>query len=483
MNSRGARAALLTALCLAACVPAAKSVTSPDRPSKVAILPAPLSAASDPLAPPEPGLGIARVPPLPIAPTASPASPTPRTAWPSPGAYGSFEAQATRLPGEVAPLELPADSLNVLLIGSDLRRGTSFRTDTLILVSIQPAAHGVVMLSIPRDLYVYLPGLGMQRINTAYLYGDQFRYPGGGLQLLKDAIRYNLGLAVDNFARIDMPGFQSMIDTLGGVDVQVACPYSDWRLKSSGLDQQNPVNWQIFTVPAGIVPMNGEMALWYARAREKSSDFDRARRQQEVLRAIDRQVLRLGLLPRIPELVAQLQTTITSDLTLGQILRLAPLATQIDPARIRSRFIGRDQVSSWTVPSTGAQVLVPKAEAIRRLLVSAFDFDAQPDASGPIIEVANASGVPEWTELALERLAYAGFRAEAGEQGLPIEEATRVTEFGRSPSQIASSVAQALGLGNSVVELRSDPASRFVARVTLGADYRPCYDPTRHQPD
>ena len=85
-------------------------------------------------------------------------------------------------------------------------------------------------------------------------------------------------------------------------------------------------------------------------------------------------------------------------------------------------------------------------------------------------------------DLAIERLAYAGFRAEAGEQGLPIEEATRVTEFSSSPSLIVSSVAQALGLGNSAVELRSDPASPFVARVTLGADYRPCYDPTRHQP-
>lgn len=483
MNPRGACAALVTALTLAACVPAAKSVTSPDRPSKIPVPPAPSSVSQAPLAPSYPVPDSDRVPSLPIAPTPSSTPQTSTRVWPSPGTFGSFGADVTPMPSEVAPLELPADSLNVLLVGSDLRRGTSFRTDTLILVSIQPASHGVVMLSIPRDLYVYLPGLGMQRINTAYLYGDQFHYPGGGLQLLKDAIRYNLGLGVDNFARIDMAGFQSMIDTLGGIDVRVACPYSDWRLKSSNLDQQNADNWQMFTVPAGNVTMDGEMALWYARAREKSSDFDRARRQQEVLRAIDRQVLRLGLLPRIPELFAQLQTMITSDLTLGQILHLAPLTTEIDPDRIRSRFIGRDQVANWTVPSTGAQVLVPKAEAIRLLLESAFDFDAQPDAKPPIVEVANASGVPVWTDLAIERLAYAGLRAEAGEQGLPIEGATRVTGFGSSPSHIASSVAQALGLGNSVVEIRSDIASRYVARVTLGADYRACYDPTRRQPD
>ncbi|MCL4368380.1 MAG: LCP family protein [Actinobacteria bacterium] len=387
------------------------------------------------------------------------------------------------MPNEVAPLKLPADSLNVLLIGSDLRRGTSFRTDTLILVSIQPASHGVVMLSIPRDLFVYLPGLGMQRINTAYLYGDRFHYPGGGLQLLEDAVRYNLGLTIDNFARVDMAGFQSMIDTLGGVGVRVACPYTDWRLKSSSLDQQNPDNWREFTIPAGVVTMDGETALWYARAREKSSDFDRSRRQQEVLRAIDRQALQLGLLPRLPELYAELQSTIRSDMTLGQILRLAPLAAQIDPARIRSRFIGRDQVASWTVPSTGAQVLVPKPQAIRVLLESAFDFEAEADGKPPIIEVANASGALPWTDLAIERLAHAGFQAEAGEQGLPIEETTRITDFSSSSSPVASTVAQALGLGNPVVELRPDPASQIVARVTLGSDYRPCYDPTRHQPD
>jgi LCP family protein required for cell wall assembly len=478
MNPRGACTALLGSLSLAACLPAAKSVTLPDRPAKVVV-----PYVATPIATPaDPDRGGDRAPSLPVAPTESPTPPPPAPAWASPGTYGAFGPSVTPMPDEAPQLALPADSLNVLLIGSDLRRGTSFRTDTLILVSIQPAAHGVVMLSIPRDLFVYLPGFGMQRINTAYLYGDQFHYPGGGLQLLKDAVRYNLGLTVDNFARIDMAGFQSMIDTLGGINVRVACPYTDWRLKAANLDQQNPDNWHKYTVPSGVVAMDGETALWYARAREKSSDFDRARRQQEVLRAIERQALQLGLLPRLPDLYAQLQSTITTDMTLGQILRLAPLAAQIDPGRIRSRFIGRDQVTSWTIPSSGAQVLVPKPEAIRALLESAFDFESGANDKPQIVEVDNATGDPSWTDLAIERLAYAGFEAEAGAQGLPIEPKTRLTDLSSVPSQAASAVSQALGLANPAVDKEPDPASNVAVRVTLGTDYRACYDPTRHQP-
>ncbi len=481
MTRRAGGAIVLLALGLASCQPQLKSITASDRPMKgdpsVGQVgsgnPPKLTATATAITPPRS---------LPLAPTSTLSAPT--SNWPAPNTLGSFGAAVTPVPDAAESLPSPTGSVNILLIGSDLRRGSSFRTDTLILVSIQPSAHAIVMLSIPRDLFVYLPGLGMQRINTAYLYGDSFHYPGGGIQLLEDTIRYNLGLAVDHYARIDMRGFQDMIDTLGGVEVPVACPYTDWRLKSPTLDQQNPDNWHEFTVPAGISHMDGETALWYARAREKSSDFDRARRQQEVLRGIARHALSLGLLQHLPDLYSELRSSIASDMDLGQILELAPVAGRIDPSRIRSRFIGRDQVTNWTIPGSGAQVLVPKPEAIHRLLTAAFDFSADLPTTAPVVVVDNASGVPDWTDLAIERLAYAGFRAEPGAKLSSVAATTRVVEYSHSGDrQAASDVIRALGLPFTEPQVETDAASPIAVRVTLGTDYRACFDPTRHQPD
>ena len=155
--------------------------------------------------------------------------PTPEN-WPSPGTYGSPPTPATAVPTPVAPVLLPPGTRNVLMLGSARRTGTGFRTDTIILASIQPEARAVTLLSIPRDLYVYLPGFTMNRINTAWIYGQTIGYPGGGPGMLFDAIRYNLGLHVDNYALVEMAGFEQAVDTLGGVDVRVACSYTDWRL-------------------------------------------------------------------------------------------------------------------------------------------------------------------------------------------------------------------------------------------------------------
>ena len=98
------------------------------------------------------------------------------------------------------------------------------------------------MISIPRDLWVYIPTVGMDRINTAYEYGIG-NYPGGGAALLRDTIAYNLGLRIDHMAMVDFSGFSKIVDTLGGIDVPVACPYTDWRLIDPSYDPNDPNNW------------------------------------------------------------------------------------------------------------------------------------------------------------------------------------------------------------------------------------------------
>jgi len=425
-----------------------------------------------------------RTPFSPVRPTLTPVG-TPGAEmqpWPSPPSTSTF-ATGVPIPPPVEPLPFPPDSLNIVLLGSDRRTSASFRTDTILLISVQPSAGGVAIVSIPRDLYVYLPGLGMQRINTAVLYGDELKYPGGGTGLLRDTLLFNLGIPVQRFARVEMGGFVALVNALGGVDVPVACDYTDWQLKDPDLKPGNAANWGLHTVSTGIVHMDGDEALWYARSRARSSDFDRARRQQEVLRALHQQALRLDLLIRIPEAYQELLGWVATDLTLEDALSLAPLAARLHAVDIRSRFIGRDQVEEIRLPTSGAAVLLPPPAAIRQLLEDAFRFEV-PDARQPeaaSVLLVNASGSEDWAGLATQRLAYFGFHVLDGGEA-PERPDTLILDHGPADPGQASHLLLALGLLPERLQLEPDPKAVVPLEVLLGADYHPCFDPTRHQP-
>ena len=276
-----------------------------------------------------------------------------------------------------APSALLTDSetINFLLIGSDKRPGGSYRTDTMVVVVLWPREAQVSMISIPRDLWIYIPSVGMQRINTAYQSGELYGYAGGGPGLLRDTVAYNLGIRIDHTAMVEFDGFRRIVDTLGGVDVPVACPYTDWRLIDPSYDPFNEDNWALYTVEPGVAHMDGDLALWYARSRMKSNDFDRGRRQQEVLRSIFSQALRSDTLGRIPQLYADLSQTIVTDLGLGDLLKLALYAPSLTNANIRSYYIRPPYVSSWMTPA-GAAVLLPDQAGLEQL------HEASDDALG-----------------------------------------------------------------------------------------------------
>ena len=429
-----------------------------------------------------------RTPLLPLPPTPAPtpsatAAPSTRTEWPPAFNYGTVTAVPTAIPTQVPAYPFGPDVVNILLIGSDRRDGLSYRTDTLILLSIDKRAGAAALLSVPRDLFVYLPGYTMQRINSADHYGEVLGYPGGGPSMLADAFLYNLGIRVDYQARIEMGAFRQLIDTLGGIDVRVGCTFTDWRLRSADLDPEDEDSWSLYTVEPAVVHMDGDLALWYARARSHSSDFDRARRQQEILRAIFRQALRLELVSQLPSLYTELTSMVSTDLPVTVLVQLAAVVPRLGPAEIRSRFIGRDQVSSWRVPATGALVLVPKAAAIRGLLEEALDF-SDPDPLVPptyvTVEVINASSNPDWAWLAAERMEYAGFRTYIGSDS-SAPHSTRLIDFGTQASEVRQRLTQALGLPGSWIEADLDPDSPFPYRLIVGDNYDPCFDPTRGQ--
>jgi LCP family protein required for cell wall assembly len=340
------------------------------------------------------------------------------------------------------------------------------------------------MISLPRDLYVYIPTVGMDRINTAYEYGEmpKYNYPGGGFALLKDTVKYNLGLTINHLAIVDFTGFASIVDTLGGIDVPVFCPYTDWHLIDPSLDPNNENNWSQYTVGPGVVHMNGDLALWYARSRKMSSDFDRGRRSQEVLRALYTRALQTNSISKIPELYNDFSSAIITDLTLPDLLKLAPLALHLTNADIRSFYIGKDLVTSWMTPG-GASVQLPNGPAIQSMLQQALAFAPRtPDATPLTVEVRNGTANPGWDSLAAERLNYVGYDtrlAAADRQDYPN---SLLYDLSASPdlSRI-SSILNVLGL----------PQQAFVAFPTqadinyvliVGTDYQPCFNPATIAP-
>ncbi len=371
-----------------------------------------------------------------------------------------------------------------LLLGSD-RRGSDqvyFRTDTIIIAILRPATMQVSLISLPRDLYVYIPTIGMDRINTAYEYGIMHDYPGGGDALIKDTILYNLGVRIDHLAIVDFDGFRKIVDTLEGVDVPVYCAYTDWHLISPDLDPENEDNWEIYTTGPGLVHMDGDLALWYARSRSKSSDFDRGRRSQEVLRALFQRGISTNAIGKIPELYQDLSSSVITDMNLADILSLAPLALKMNNADIRGYYIGRGYVTAWMTPG-GASVQLPNGPAIQAMLQLALSASEQvPEENAPTIEVRNGTTNPGWDYLASERLNYAGYNTRLAPSDRQDYSQTLFYDLAASPDlKQVGLLLSLLGLDPSAFV--SAPMENDISYVlVLGADYQPCFNPQNLNP-
>lgn len=260
----------------------------------------------------------------------------------------------------------------VLLMGIDQRSAVDepgpFRTDTMIVISVDPVKKTAGVLSIPRDLWVTIPGFQQNRINTANYLGDANAYPGGGPALAAETVRQNLGIEIDKYLLVNFDVFTKVVSTLAPNGIEV-CP-------QEVIDDPDYPDAGYGTIAVHFNPgcqtLDAERLLQYARTRATSrSDFDRAGRQQEVMRAVLNQVLTLGgisnALIQVPTLWNDLSGSFKTNLTLDEILRLATLAGEIKQDSIQFGVIDNLYVDLRTT-SSGEQVLVPHLNAIRTLV-------------------------------------------------------------------------------------------------------------------
>jgi LCP family protein required for cell wall assembly len=166
----------------------------------------------------------------------------------------------------------------------------------MILVSLDPKTNSIGMLSIPRDLYVEVPYAGLQRVNAAYVIGELEEPNGGGPRLAKQTVQYNFGIPVNEFITVDFQTVISIIDAIGGIEIEVPSEITDYQYPTMDYGTE------IFHVDAGWQTMDGTTALKYARTRHASDDIDRAKRQQQVIYAVRDKITSLSM---IDDLIVQ----------------------------------------------------------------------------------------------------------------------------------------------------------------------------------
>jgi len=273
----------------------------------------------------------------------------PWASYPGPSLASDFT-----IPAPFPLLAKPDDQINILILGSDQRpNDVGFRTDVIMLLSVNTESNKANLISFPRDLYVYQPGYRMDRINSAL--------SRGGIELSYLTLEYNFGIQADHYILINFNGFGKIIDSLGGIEVHVARSLSDQR-----------DGFGIFTLDSGIVEMDAETALWYVRSRGTSDDFDRNHRQQEILSALFFEAFSFNIFRNASNIFQAYKDTIETDMGIGDLLQLLPLASQIYTGENIGMFlIGPNETVPW-ITSSNAQVLLPDSENLQAVLIEAL---------------------------------------------------------------------------------------------------------------
>jgi len=380
-----------------------------------------------------------------------------------------------------------ASRITILLIGLDYRDYLANdgppRSDSMILLTIDPLSKTAGMLSIPRDLWVNIPGFGYSRINTAYSSGEGSKLPGGGPELARKTVEQFIGVPIQYYAQIDFGTFVEFIDLIGGIDVD-----NQEKLR---LDPVGSGKDKIILTCCGIRHLNGEKTLAYARYRKgENGDVGRAERQQKVILGIRNVVLAPEnfpvLLGKAQQFYDEFSAGIKTNMPFDTALQLGVLARDIPVESIKRGVIDYTMVALDTVVLGGqnADVLKPLPDKIRVLRDSIFT------SSGPLSPLAG-QGDP----VALMKADGARIRLLNGSYtpGLDVNtgnyfltQGMSVTEIGtadqaynstiivlHSPKLYTLKYLQTMfGITSSTqIVIRPDPASAVDVEVFLGNDW------------
>ncbi len=268
---------------------------------------------------------------------------------------------------ETPPL---TETENLLLAGLDTRPELyGGRTDALVIVVLDQRSPQVGLISVPRDLWVNVPGHEPERLNSVYATGSREGGHEAGSLLLRQVIRNTLGLPISTMITVDHAGFEALVDQLEGISVLVRCPIRDRFLDPRGPDGRLELK-----LAAGVQHLDGRTALMYSRSRHGRGIFDRALRQQAVLLGLRDRLLELGS-TRIAQLLPALRRTVYTDLSLLQLVKLARRLAGTRREQIHGLVLSPKQ-ADISIREDGRWVMIPKPEELRAALQGLFQAPA-----------------------------------------------------------------------------------------------------------
>jgi LCP family protein required for cell wall assembly len=406
------------------------------------------------------------------------------------GDYGSQDQVETADSGSslaslLAPIWNEQEPINILLLGIDQRPGEkgSYRTDTMILINIDPKTGNIGMLSMPRDLWVTVPTAIPRetRINSAHFIGDSDpNYEGGGPTLAKETVSLFLDHPVHYYVRINFEGFRTLLEEIGCLDIDV--PYTiddpEFPNDSYGFDP--------FYIEAGQYCMDADTALKYARTRHQDTDFGRMRRQQQVLVAIKDKVLSSDQLPRLisrmPALLSTLSDSLQTDMPMSQQITLANLARKLNTGNIRQILIDGSMVEA-TILNSGAYVLMPKLDRIKPVVDAFFNPEVEPPPSpdedlrvelareNARIAVLNGTATPDLALQVGEWLTGQGFIVVGyGEADRTDYTQTQIIDYGGKPFTLQQLI-ETLAIVDENIRPGAGSNEQTDIQLIIGADF------------
>lgn len=443
--------------------------------------------------------------PVPVNPTATLLA---TNAAPAIAATTSAATQSAVPAAASIPALSDPSRVTILLLGIDQRKGEKgpFRTDTMIVLSIDPIRKTGVILSVPRDIYTQIPGHGADRINNAEALGEMADYPGGAPRLSVRTVEALLGIPIQHYFLINFDVFNAIVDSIGPVNV---CP-------STAIHDSNypDGSYGIITVdfPAGCQDLDATKLLEYSRVRHNAGDdFGRAARQQEVIRAVRDKVLSLGgmsaLIVKAGTLWDTIKTSVKTDMTFDQMLQLAQMAQGISKNSISSVVL--TDKGGYLLPSTtasGEQVMTPIYEHIHTLISQMFDAPpgqaitdqgqppansastaatpitntgsaavsvatASTDSSSAAIQVSNGAGINGLGKQIADKLRVKGFTVlDPKNADSPGAYTQTVIHVYTDKIDVARAVATALGLNGSVITHATNGPKGVDIEVIVGKD-------------
>ena len=395
---------------------------------------------------------------------------------------GSIDTAATPMPTlSSGPAPDPWDGasrVTMLVMGLDYRDWEAGlgppRTDTMILLTVDPLTKTAGMLNVPRDLWVSIPGFEYGKINTAYPLGIAFDIPGGGPALALQTIESLLGVPIDYYAIIDFSAFEKFIDELGGVNVSVPA-----EIKVDPIGKGNTV-----FLEAKDYLLDGPTALAYARARyTDGGDFDRAQRQQQVILAIKDRIVELGpaeIASRAPALYNELAAGIHTNLSLDDAVRLGWLALDIPMSSIQRGAIAPPKAVLG--PFQPGDFYIPVPDQIHLLRDQIF---ASSSMASPVLNTgdAQANMKAEAASIVLANGTYIGGLASdtqsylqsqganvVGTQNSDYNTYTRIIDYTGKP-YTDRYLVDLMKISPYSISLQYDPNSKVDVLVILGDDW------------